>query len=258
VEYERIGTKVDGEWRQLNANMLQIENEYYSFIRPKQPTQPGERPVQALRARGVEYIEVRALDVSAYAPLGVHESQLRFIEAFLVYCLLMESSPLSEQEEQEIDVNQERVACRGRQPGLTLLRDGGSTTLKHWGREILSGMEEVCEFLDQNHDNKQKQEGLYRAALKEQWEKLEDPNKTPSARMLAEMRETGESFFDFASRLSDEHMQTHLDKPLPGALEKQLQKLAKDSLAEQKQREAADTVDLETYLRCYFTGTAKG
>ena len=246
-EYERIGVVVDGQWRQLNANMLQIENEYYSFIRPKQPTRPGERPVQALRERGVEYIEVRALDVNAFDPLGVNERQLRFVEAFLIYCLLLDSPPLSEQEEREIDVNQQRVACRGRQPGLSLLRNGQAQRLDAWTREILEDMEGICELLDANHGENQ-----YADALAEQVDKLDKPDLTPSARMLAEMRKSGESFFDYAQRLSAQHMQTHLNHPLSESVAKRLSDMAEKSLAEQEAREAADDVDFETYVRRYF------
>lgn len=250
-EYERIGTRQNGEWRQLNTNLLQIENEYYSFIRPKQPTQPGERPAQALRQRGVEYIEVRALDVSAFDPLGVHESQLRFVEAFLIYCLLLDSEPLSLQEEREIDINQQRVACRGRQPGLSLLRRGETVPLSDWAREVLDGMEGVCELLDANHGG-----SVYRDALQEQREKLRDPDRTPSARILAELRETGESFFDYANRLSSRHMRHHLDHPLPDAVKDELTAIARQSLDEQQAREAADDMDFESYVRRYFEGTA--
>ncbi|MCP1726269.1 glutamate--cysteine ligase [Natronospira proteinivora] len=247
-EYERIGTQVDGEWRQLNANMLQIENEYYSFIRPKQPTRPGERPVQALRDRGVEYIEVRALDVSAFDPLGVNETQLRFIEAFLIYCLLLESPPLSESEEHEIDVNQERVACRGRQPGLKLLRKGGKTSLYGWTREILEGMEGVCQLLDSNHGH-----GKYAKALADQWKKLEDPDQTPSARILQTMRERGESFSDFADRLSNEHMQHHRAHPLPDESRARLETMARESLQQQAEREATEQGSFEAYVANYFS-----
>ena len=76
--YEALGVDVNGEWRQLNANILQIENEYYSFIRPKRVARSGERPTKALRRAGVEYVEVRALDVSAFDPVGVNQNKLRF------------------------------------------------------------------------------------------------------------------------------------------------------------------------------------
>ena len=82
AEYERIGVKVDGEYRQLNANLLQIENEYYAFIRPKRVARSGERPTKALRRAGVEYVEVRALDVSAFDPVASIRTRCVFWRRF--------------------------------------------------------------------------------------------------------------------------------------------------------------------------------
>src|SRR5580765_943398 len=96
--YEKLGVKVDGRYHQLNSNILQIENEYYSFIRPKRVARSGERPTKALLRAGVEYVEVRALDVSAFDPVGVNQNKLRFLEAFLAMCLLRESDPIGESE----------------------------------------------------------------------------------------------------------------------------------------------------------------
>src|SRR5690606_28083112 len=92
-EYQKIGVQVGGEYRQLNANVLQIENEYYSYIRPKRTTRTGEKPTSALRRAGVEYVEFRALDVSAYDPVGVNQNKLRFLEAFAALCILKPSDP---------------------------------------------------------------------------------------------------------------------------------------------------------------------
>src|SRR5207302_592125 len=122
--YEALGVKVNGEYRQLNANILQIENEYYSFIRLKRVARSGERPTKALRRAGVEYVEVRALDVSAFDPVGVNQNKLRFLEAFLAHCLMKESAPIGDSEQRTLDENHLTVARRGREPGLALWRDG--------------------------------------------------------------------------------------------------------------------------------------
>ncbi len=132
--YEALGVKVGGEYRQLNANILQIENEYYSFIRPKRVAASGERPTRALLRAGVEYVEVRALDVSAFDPVGVNQSKLRFLEAFLALCVLKDSPPISESEQTLLDENHVTVARRGREPGLTLWRDGRGVPMAAWGR----------------------------------------------------------------------------------------------------------------------------
>ena len=118
--YEKLGVKVDGEYRQLNANILQIENEYYSFIRPKRVARSGERPTKALLRAGVEYVEVRALDVSAFDPVGVNQNKLRFLEVFLALCLMKDSPPIGIGEQDTLDANHVTVARRGREPGLTL------------------------------------------------------------------------------------------------------------------------------------------
>src|SRR5215831_2555035 len=122
--YEALGVKVNGEYRQLNANILQIENEYYSFIRPKRVARSGERPTKALLRAGVEYVEVRALDVSAFDPVGVNQNKLRFLEAFLALCLMKDSPPIADSEQAALDQNHITVARRGREPGLMLWREG--------------------------------------------------------------------------------------------------------------------------------------
>jgi len=122
----------NGEYQQLNANILQIENEYYSFIRPKRVARSGERPTKALQRAGVEYVEVRALDVSAFDPVGVNQNKLRFMEAFLALCLMKESPPIGDSEQGLLDQNHIAVARRGREPGLTLWRDGRSVPMQAW------------------------------------------------------------------------------------------------------------------------------
>jgi len=186
-QYERIGVKVNGEYRQLNANLLQIENEYYSTIRPKQVLLDNEKPTLALKRRGIAYVELRSLDVNAYDPLGINSEQIYFLEAFLLFCLLHDSPPLSERERIEIDENELITAHRGREPGLVLRRGGEEVTLRDWGLELCDRLVAVCEVLDAD-----KVGAPYARALRAQREKLEDPERTPSARMLAEMQANGE------------------------------------------------------------------
>src|SRR4030095_16262400 len=140
VPYEKLGVEVNGEWRQLNANILQIENEYYSFIRPKRVARSGEKPTKALRRAGVEYVEVRALDVSAFDPVGVNQNKLRFLEVFLALCLMKDSPPIDTAEQDILDANHVTVARRGREPGLLLERDGRKVPMLGWARELIDSM----------------------------------------------------------------------------------------------------------------------
>ena len=244
--WEDIGVVVDGEWRQLNANILQIENEYYSTVRPKQVLEDLEKPTLALKRRGVRYVELRSPDVNVFQPLGVDEEELRFLEAFGLFCLLADSPKIRLQERWEIDRNLEKVAQHGRDPALRLLRDGKGLSLREWADEVLGAMEPVCAALEEARG------GAHRAALAAQRAKVADPDLTPSARVLAEMRENGESFHQFARRYAQRHLEHFSRRALDPAVEERLVAEAEASLARQAAIEAGDDVDFATFLARYF------
>jgi glutamate--cysteine ligase len=245
--YQALGVEVNGEYRQLNANILQIENEYYSFIRPKRVARSGERPTKALLRAGVEYVEVRALDVSAFDPVGVNQNKLRFLEAFLALCLLKDSPPIGASEQGRLDANHVTVARRGREPGLTLWRDGRDVPLQAWARELLDSMAGICEILDRGDAARP-----YTQALAIQAAKIADPALTPSARLLAGLND-GESFFDLGLRMSREHKAYFLELYPPN--EERLKEFASEaheSLRAQRAIEASDRGTFGEYLQRYF------
>jgi glutamate--cysteine ligase len=238
---------VNGEYRQLNANILQIENEYYSFIRPKRVARSGERPTKALRRAGVEYVEVRALDVSAFDPVGVNQNKLRFLEAFLALCLMKDSPPIESAEHAVLDQNHLSVARRGREPGLMLSREGREVPMLEWARELLDSMSGICDVLDRGDATRP-----YSQALATQSAKVEDVALTPSARMMAELT-AGESFFDLALRMSATHKAYFLDLYPPNVERlREFSQEAEDSLAAQQRIEAADRGTFAEYLARYF------
>jgi glutamate--cysteine ligase len=195
-----MGAHKGDRWLQLNTNLLQIENEYYSYIRPKRVVRFGETPSAALQRAGVEYVEMRALDVSAFDPVGVNQNKLRFLEAFAAYCLLRDSPPIGPSEQDALDGNHLQVARRGREPGLALVSDGRPVTLSVWATKMLDEMTGICELLDHGKPDKP-----YLAALQAQQEKVQDIEATPSARLLRELRTTGESFEQLGLRVSGLH-----------------------------------------------------
>jgi glutamate--cysteine ligase len=247
-EYQKIGVKVDGEYRQLNANLLQIENEYYSYIRPKRVARSGEHPSQALRRGGVEYVEFRSLDVSAFDPVGVNQNKLRFLEAFAALCVLKESAPIGSSEQTRLDDNHAVVAHRGREPGLQLYRNSRPVELRAWALELLDSMRGVCELLDAGDPQRP-----YTAALELQEAKVNDAALTPAARSLRELSESGESFAQFALRMSRMHKAYFLELYPPN--EQRLAEFADEaqqSLERQAQIEAADRVSFDQFLAEYF------
>ena len=247
-EYTAVGTCVNGEWRQLNTNVLQIENEYYSFVRPKNVTHSGEKPTLGLKRRGVEYTEIRALDLNPFEPTGIDPASLRFIEAFLIFCLLEDSPPISAHERGHISYNQGQVARRGRDPALRLHRGDGSLRLRDWALAITDAMGGVCEILDGDDPEKP-----YSQALATQQANIQEPDRLPSARVLAQMRERGESFVQFALRLSRQHETHFRGWELEPAISRLYREMAADSLRQQAEIEAADDLPFKTYLQRYFT-----
>jgi len=247
-DYVKLGVKVDGDYVQLNANLLQIENEYYSFIRPKRVTLSGERPTRALQRGGVQYVEMRSLDVSPFDPVGVNQNKLRFLEAFAAFCVLSTSAPIQTSEQAELDGNHGHVAREGRKSGLTLRRDGRDVPLRDWALEIVDSMRGVCELLDSGDAQRP-----YTTALDVQAAKVHDVSLTPSARSLLEMRTNDESFFHFALRMSQLHKSYLLELYSPNeSRQDEFAAEAEVSLAEQARVEASDTISFDQYLARYF------
>jgi len=246
--YEKFGINANGRYEQLNANLLQIENEYYTTVRPKQILEGYEKPVRSLQRRGVRYIELRSLDVNAYEPLGVDEEQLRFLECLMLYCLLKESPALSRQQQIVFDRNELMVAHHGRQPELQLKQGGQKISLTVWGGSIMEEMLPIAELLDAGETMP-----VYQQALQQQLAKMENPDLTPSARMLAEVEDSGEEFFTFAMRMSNRHKEILQALDFPAELEQRFLQWAQDSLERQEAIEKADQGSFEEYLRAYLS-----
>ncbi len=242
--FAALGVCVDGHYRQLNANILQIENEYYSSIRPKRAPQAGESTMRALARGGVEYVEVRALDICIFEPTGICTDQMHFMEAFLTLCLARSSDPISGPDQALLDHNHLLVARRGREADLQLHRDGREVSLKAWGAELLDQLGGICELLD-GRDPAQP----YRRALAKELEKLRDPERTPSAQHLQALRRSGSSFAEYTRALSAQHgarlRETTGRDPV---LQSEFAAEAAESLLEQEATERADRGSFEQYL----------
>lgn len=246
--YEAIGLQDErGHWHQLSTALLQIENELYATIRPKRVAQAGETPIVALAERGVEYIEVRCLDVDPYLPLGLDATTAHFVEAFLLWCLLCYSPPEDASEQQRLLQLQQLTVERGRDPALQLPSPAGLRTLPDWGTEVLEGVAACAALLDQAFGG-----GVYAASVQAQRAKLADSALTPSARLLAELVSEEQSFFGFAKQQSERYTAQFATEALREDVAQHFATEAAHSLAAQAAIEAADSGSFADYLAAYY------
>jgi glutamate--cysteine ligase len=248
--YEAIGIQnPGGDYNQLATSLLQIENEFYGTIRPKRVIHPGERPLHALRERGVEYVEVRCMDLDPFCPVGIDAPTIRFLDVFLLHCLLSPSPPDSPQEIAALGRNQHRVAARGREPELMLERGGEQVPLSTWGARVLAECEPIAAALDTAYGG-----AAYRDALLACVSALADPEAVPSARVLSTMLDRHEgSYLRFVIAQSEKARQVIRATAVPPPVRAHFEKLAAESVAEQKQIEEADTLPFEEYRQQYLS-----
>lgn len=246
--YEQIGVKDSaGNYQQLNSSLLQIENEFYSSIRPKRTTERGETALQALRLRGVEYVEVRCVDLNPYEPLGITVEQMQMMDAFLLYCLLSDSPETHEREFYQGQENQKRIVNMGRDPALNLLRGDKSVSMCSWAQEILRGSDACAALLDQAKGG-----DAYRQALALQLAKLDDPELTPSARVLRDMTSAQQSFYAHTLALAEQHRAYFATRQLSEKEYKEFVQMSEQSLKAQTELETQQQITFEQHLQNYY------
>ncbi len=252
--YEAIGIRDGDSYRQLATTLLQIENEFYGTIRPKRRIRSGERPLHALGERGVEYVEVRCIDLDPHSRIGIHAETIRFLDIFLLHCLLSDSPKDTPEEIAELSRNQHLVALQGRDPDLRLTRRGEALSVPEWGGMVLRECEPIAAALDAAHHS-----AAYRDALSGAYAALAKPDLTPSARMLEAINnEHNGSCVAFGLAQSRRYAEELRGLPLAADSRVRYARMAQASLAEQKQIEAGDTEPFETYRQKYVSQALLG
>jgi len=246
-EFAKIGVKVDGEYQQLNTNVLQIENELYAPIRPKRVANAGEKPTEALKNRGVEYIEVRALDVNPFVDTGISVEQIYFLDIFLTYCVLTEHGELNCEQQNIYEKNMDDVVLRGRDPALLLLDKGEHKSIKQWGNSLFDEMLPIAILLDKANGTIK-----YQQVLSDERDKINQPELTPSAKILDLVVEQNKSLTQVALTMAQEYRDGLLAQDYKLFDENILLESVKASHESQKEIEASDTVNFDQFIADYF------
>ncbi|HWI80751.1 glutamate--cysteine ligase [Ramlibacter sp.] len=248
--YEKVGiVNPGGEYNQLATSLLQIENEFYGTIRPKRVIHRGERPLHALRERGVEYVEVRLLDLNPFVPIGITAQTLRFLDVFLLHCLLSDSPPDTPQEIAALGRNQHQTAAYGRQPGLMLERGGREVALVEWGAELMGAFAPVAAVLDATHQTTD-----YSDAVRSAQALLAQPDLLPSARVLAVMKaDFADNFTAFGCAYSRQAREKVLGLPFGAGMQSKFEAMTEQSVRDQQAIEGSDRIPFETFRQQYIS-----
>ena len=244
--YQNIGVMVDDHYRQLNDSLLQIENEYYSPIRPKQITQRCERPSTALAKRGVAYVEVRAVDLDPLHPRGISETQIHFMDVMLLWCLLNPAAPLSAEDNARIRHNVQQVAAYGRRPGLKVATESGDSTFAAWALQWLEQLLPIAAQADiENPEH-------YQESIQQQIFKCQDVNQTPAAQVEAEMQSGQYSHQEFGALVAQQQTRWFKQKKIDVAFQQRLINMAQQAIADKQQLESQTQTSFDVYLKAYM------
>jgi glutamate--cysteine ligase len=247
--YAAIGLRDGNGYRQLSTTVLQIENEFYGPIRAKRPVLRGERPLHALAERGVEYVEVRCLDLDPFSSIGISAATMRFVDIFLLHCSLSTSPSDTPNEIRANHHNQFLVAQYGRKEGLELVRTGRKALLSDWGGQLLAECTPIADALDTAWGGR-----AYSDCLASASSVLQDSSLTPAARVLREISQHyGNSYLQFALNYSRRYRDELLSPPYPGKRESRLKREAKRSLAMQRAIESKDSVSFDRFRQEYVS-----
>ncbi len=242
-EYLHFGTKHAGEYLQVNTSILQSEAEFYSTIRAKCVPPPGKNFLKELKAKGVEYIEVRLLDINPYLPMGIDASQIRFLDTLLLYCLIADSPVHDDQLCEAVNLNVHHTVYQGRNPQLLLDDHGQFKSIRDWGGSLLKEMLPIARLLDNCNSSHEHEETLQAMQAR-----IDDSSLTPSARILDDMRSTGRSFLEFAMDQTLAHKAHFQSSILPADQLAKFRKLSEESVLSQIRLEQADTCNFDEYL----------
>ena len=247
--YEKIGIRnLGGEYNQLATTLLQIEHEFYGTIRPKRVIHTGERPLHALRQRGVEYVEVRCMDLDPFVPVGIAAPTMRFIDVFLLHCLLHDSPPDTPDEIAALGRNQHRTAAFGREPGLKLERDGAEVLLTDWAAELIDQCRPIAAALDKALGGDEHTQALDAARAG-----IAAPDSLPSARALCTLgRDFDKSYTGFIRAQAEQTRNHLLALPWTPSQQAAYEAMTRQSVDRRAALEAADTVDFETFRLDYL------
>jgi len=246
-DYKGLGEFKDGERIQLNDSIIQIENEYYSTIRPKRVCPSGERPINILNDQGIDYLELRCIDLNPNSFIGITEKQIFFLDLLILYCFFTESPEIQEDESKELFKNHKIIVNEGRNTDATIKTPNGDRQVKKEAIRILEEMNEIASFMDKEVF---KGGNIWTETLDEQKKIIEDYDLSLSGSLLKEIENSGLTFQEYGMNISHSHKKEMSD--LAKDNEEYFAEKAKESLIEAKKIEEDRQISFEDYLKDFL------
>lgn len=246
-EFKALGLEKDGQLIQLNDNVLQIENELYASIRAKRVQKNNETPSQALRKYGIEYIEIRSLDVNPFSKLGITQEQVNFLDLFLTWCAIVDSPAMSDSENKQCADNFTQIVLRGRDPELTLTINEQNKDVAGWGEWLNKQLAELAVILDEHRGD-----SVYQNAMLHISPRFSDAEKTSSARILKRIKQAKCGNGCLALDLAKQYKLQLQEQPYYLWSEVDFEQQRMNSLSKQQQIEVSDQLSFKAFLSDYF------
>jgi glutamate--cysteine ligase len=246
-EYRELGEFKAGERVQLNDSIIQIENEYYSTIRPKRVCPTGERPINILNKEGIDYLELRCIDLNPNSFVGISEEQIYFLDLLILYSFFTESPDISEAESNQLFKTHKTVVNEGRKIGARITTSQGDATIKEEALRVLAGMKEIADFMDK--EVSEEANSKWSDTLNNQKKIIENLDLSLSGMLLNEIENKGITFQEYGLNLSRTHKKQmdnlEIDK-------RHFSNSSKESLLAAKKIEEEPQVNFEVYLKDFL------
>jgi glutamate--cysteine ligase len=177
----------NGVPQQISTGILQIENELYDIVRPKRSGPSGSRPATLLKEQGIEYLELRGVDINPFIPEGIDENKIKLLDVYIMHSLISNSPQVSDKEIEEMRANQKIMVGNGRSKDIKLRRNGEDIQLLELKAILHDELKQVASAMDE-----------YRSGYSNAVDAEISVDCLPSERIMNEINSQNISFQEYA------------------------------------------------------------
>lgn len=171
VDYQDVERYVQSLNQYIESGEIASFKEFYSPIRLK--AKDPHHLMESLMKDGIEYLEIRSIDLNPFEPAGISLVDLQFIHLFILF-LLEEEEVEDENWQKDATENERLVAVDGLQNELKLIRNSERVSFSEWALDILTKMKKINEMFSLGLES----------ILEQKQNQILNPDQTLSAQMV--------------------------------------------------------------------------